>query len=100
MLQSPFIPGHPSVFCAEKQLNVVNTSDKDLPEGYTQNMANKLQELGPTWVELLLLFLLTSGYPYIRLLLISQVLDFDTELEMRLMAAARIEREMSVNSSE
>lgn len=63
-------------------------------------MANKLQELGPTWVELLLLFLLTSGYPYIRLLLISEVLDFDTELEMRFTAAARIEKEMSVSSSE
>ena len=63
-------------------------------------MANKLQELGPTWVELLLLFLLKSWYAYIRLLLISEVLDFDTELEMRLTAAERIEREMSVNSSE
>lgn len=66
MLQSPFIPEEPRGFCAEKQFNMVNTSDKDLPEGYTQKMANKLQELGPTWVELLLLFLLTSGYPYIR----------------------------------
>lgn len=48
MLQSPFIPGEPSAFCAEKQFNMVNMSDKDLPEGYTQNMANNLQELGPT----------------------------------------------------
>lgn len=100
MPQSPFIPGEPNAFCAEKQFNVVNTSDKDLPEGYTQKMANKLQELGPTWVQLLLLFLLTSVYPYIGLLPISEVLDLDTELEMRLTAAVIIEREMSASSSE